>query len=103
MTEQELYVDSGIVAGDFVEEIQAAVDDVKTMKRTVKEFMTFEMILLENRMEGRAEGRDKERENFAFKMLRKGKALDEILELTELPLKRIKEIAAENSIEIKVS
>ncbi len=56
------------------------------------------MTLLENRMAGRAE----ERENFAFKMLRKGKPIKEILEFTELSIERIKEIAAENSIAIKV-
>ena len=65
--------------------------------------MTYEMTLLENRMAGREEGRAEERENFVVKMLRKGTAIEDILELTELPLKRIKEIATQNSIELKAN
>ena len=64
----------------------------------MKEFMTYEMTLSGNRMAGRAEGFG----GVALKMLRKGKPLDEILELTELSIERIKEIAAENSIALKV-
>lgn len=77
--------------------------------------MTFEMMLLENRMagydeghtEGLAEGLEKGLEKglaegrggIALKMLRKGNPLGEI---SELPIERIKQIAAENSIAIKL-
>ena len=97
------YVDSGIVDGNFVEELNEAVDDVKSMKKAVKEFMTFEMILLENRMAGRAEGIAEERENFAYKMLLDGVSIYKIQDWTKLSLERIKEIAAENSITLKVN
>ena len=60
--------------------------------------MTYEMALLESKLQGRKEVLGE----IALKMLRKGMAIDEILELTELPLERIKEIAAENSIALKV-
>ena len=69
--------------------------------------MTYEMALLEARMEGRAEGfvegRAEIRGEFVLKMLRKGTAIEDILEFTELPIERIKEIAAENSIELKAN
>ena len=47
-------------------------------------------------------GRAERLGSVTLKMLRKGKPLDEILELTELSIERIKEIAAENSIALKV-
>ena len=115
------YVDSGIVSGDFVIELDEAVQIVKTNRKAVKEFMTFEMILMENRMaghaegllkgraegllEGRAEGlmegrakglmegRAEERTNLALKMLHKGKSFEEIHEFTELSIERIKKLA----------
>ena len=69
--------------------------------------MTYEMTLLENRMagfaEGHAEGRAEERENFAFKMLLDGMSISKIQEWTKLSIERIKEIAAENSIALKVN
>ena len=87
------YVDSGIVDGDFVSELNEAVQIVKTNQRAVKEFMTFEMILMENRMAGRAEGRAENEKELILKMLRKGKTFEEIYELTEIPVERIKKIA----------
>ena len=60
--------------------------------------MTFEMILLENRMAGRAEGiaegRAENEKMFVLKMLQKGKTFEEIHELIEIPIERIKELAA---------
>ena len=97
------YVDAGIVSGEFVKEVDEAVQIVKTNRRGVKEFMTFEMMLLENRMagydEGHTEGRIEMGTGIALKMLRKGNPIDEI---SELPIERIKQIAAENSIAIKL-
>ena len=60
--------------------------------------MTYEMAFLESKLQGRKEVLGE----IALKMLRKGMAIDEILEFTELPLERIKKIAAENSIVLKV-
>ena len=63
--------------------------------------MTYEMALLEARREGRVEGRAEIRGEIALKMLNDGIPVKKILELSELPIERIKEIAAENSIELK--
>ncbi len=67
--------------------------------------MTYEMALLEARREGFAEGfaegRAEIRGEIALKMLNDGMPVKKILEWTELPIERIKEIAAENSIELK--
>ena len=97
------YVESGIVEGKFVTALNDAVEEIKSMRKGMKEYMTYEMTLLENRMAGREEGRAEGRGEVALKMLRKGTAIEDILELTELPLKRIKDIAAENSIELKAN
>ena len=100
------YVENGAVDGVFVEELDDAVCDVKSMRKGMKEFMTYEMTLLENRMagfaEGRAEGRAKMGADIAIKMLLDGMSISKIQEWTELSIERIKEIAAENSIAIKV-
>lgn len=96
------YVDSGIIFGDFVQELDAAVQLVKSNRKAMKEFMTYEMSLLESRMEGEQrglllglqQGRNQEKESVALKMLRKGSSIDDIREMTELPIERIKELAA---------
>lgn len=109
------YVDRGIVAGRFVSELNRAVDSVKFNEKARLGFMTFQMFLLEEKMvaeargraeglaegrsEGLAEGRVKGlaegREAVAIKLLHKGKSLDEIHELTEIPLERIQQLAKE--------
>ena len=64
--------------------------------------MTYEMTLLEREMKGRAEERAKMGADIAIKMLLDGMSISKIPEWTELSIERIKEIAAENSIAIKV-
>ena len=92
------YVDCGIINGDFVQELDAAIQLVKSNRKAMKEFMTYEMSLLESRMEGEQrgllQGRDQEKESVALKMIRKDKSIDEIQEITELPIERIKELAS---------
>ena len=51
--------------------------------------MTFQMYLLEREMEAT----QKRSEEIALKMIRKGKSLEEIQEFTDLPAKRINELA----------
>ena len=51
------YIDKNIVAGEFVEKLNTAVCDVKSMKKARLDFMTFEMYLKEREMKGREEGR----------------------------------------------
>ena len=72
--------------------------------------MTFQMALLEERMEGELcgeqrglaqgieRGRNEEREALALKMLRKGKSIEEVREFTDLPFERLKQLADNNSI-----
>ena len=96
------YVDRGIISGEFVKKIDDAVVDVKSMRKEMKEFMTYEMTLLENRMAGRAEGRAEGHAEVALKMLLDGMPINKIQKLTELSIERIKEIAAENSVALKV-
>lgn len=90
------YVDNGIVSGTFVKELDDAVKSVKMNEKVRHDFMTLQMALLEERMEGEERGRAKEREALAIKMLRKGKSFDEVQEFTELPLQRILELANDN-------
>lgn len=104
------YVDSGIVSGKFVEDIACAVDSVKSNQKVRHDFMTFQMALLEERMEGELcgeqrglaqgieRGRNEEREALALKMLRKGKSIEEVREFTDLPFERLKQLADNNSI-----
>ena len=96
------YVENGAVDGVFVEELDDAVGDVKSMRKGMKEFMTYEMTLLEREMKGHAEERAKMGADIAIKMLLDGMSISKIQEWTELSIERIKEIAAENSIAIKV-
>ena len=50
------YVESGIVVGDFVKKLDAAVWEVKTNQRARLDFMTYEMALLEREAEGIEKG-----------------------------------------------
>ena len=52
-------VDRGIVFSDFVHELDDAVQLVKSNRRAMKDFMTYEMSLIESRMEGLLRGREK--------------------------------------------
>ena len=52
------YVDSGIISGSFVEELDDAVNNVKSNRKARKEFMTYQMALLESRLEGEEKGRE---------------------------------------------
>ena len=91
------YVDSGIVSGKFVEELDVAVNSVKSNEKARHDFMTLQMALLEERMEGELQGeqrgRAKERESVAIKLIRRGRPLEEIQEDTGLSIQRIHELA----------
>ena len=90
------YVDSGIVSGKFVEELDAAVDSVKSNEKARHDFMTFQMYLLEHEMKTEERVRNEERESVAIKMLRKGKSFDEVHEFTDLPIPRLEQLAHDN-------
>ena len=91
------YVDSGIVSGKFVEELDVAVNSVKSNEKARHDFMTLQMALLEERMEGELQGeqrgRAKERESVAIKLIRRGRPIQEIHEDTGLSIQRIHELA----------
>lgn len=91
------YVDSGIISGKFVEELDVAVNSVKSNEKARHDFMTLQMALLEERMEGELQGeqrgRAKERESVAIKLIRRGRPLEEIQEDTGLSIQRIHELA----------
>ena len=90
------YVDKGIVSGDFVKELDQAVQLVKSNRKAMKEFMTYEMALLEERLVGEQQGLNKGIESVAIKMLRKGKSFDEVHEFTDLPIPRLEQLATDN-------
>ena len=99
------YVDSGIVSGKFVEQLDAAVYSIKSNEKVRHDFMTLQMALLEERIEGEQygfaqgieQGRNEERELLALKLLRRGRPLQEIQEDTGLPFQRLQQLAGDHS------
>ena len=85
------YVDKGIVSGDFVKELDQTVQLVKSNRKAMKEFMTYQMALLESEMtgeqRGRAQGielgRTEGTESVAIKLIRRGRPIQEIHEDTD--------------------
>ena len=98
------YVDKGIISGDFVKELNDAVQLVKSNRKAMKEFMTYQMALLESEMtgeqRGRAQGielgRTEGTESVAIKLIRRGRPLQEIHEDTGLPIQRLEQLANDN-------
>ena len=93
-----------MVSGDFVKELDDAVQLVKSNRKAMKEFMTYQMALLEERMEGEQRGlaqgiklgRTEGTESVAIKLIRRGRPLIEIHEDTGLPIQRLEQLANEN-------
>ena len=83
------YVDSGIVSGTFVKELDEAVRGVKSNEKARLEFMTYQMALLESKLEGEERGR----ESVAVNLINMGMAIEKIQEATNLSLEKIKELA----------
>ena len=104
------YVDCGVVSGKFVKKLDAAVKSIKRNEKVRHDFMTLQMALLEERMEGELQGeergrakglelgRNEGREAVAIKLIRRGRSFDEIHEDTGLSLERIEELAEHNSL-----
>ena len=90
------YVDSGIISGRFVKQLDNAVNAVKKNKKARMDFMTFQMYLLEHEMEAEARGRIEGAETVALNLIRRGRPLQEIHEDTGLPIQRIQQLAKKN-------
>ena len=90
------YVDSGIISGRFVKQLDNAVNAVKNNKKARMDFMTFQMYLLEHEMEAEARGRIEGAETVALNLIRRGRPLQEIHEDTGLPIQRIQQLAKKN-------
>ena len=87
------YVDSGIISGKFVEELDVAVNSVKSNKKARHDFMTLQMYLLEHEMETEKRVRNEERKSVAINMIRDGMSLEKIQKFTKLSFEHIKELA----------
>lgn len=55
--------------------------------------MTYQMALLESKLEGEEKGREEERTSIALNMIRAGLPLDQIQKFTQLTLDKISELA----------
>ena len=94
-------MDSGIVSSDFVKELDDAVQLVKSNRKAMKEFMTYEMALIESEMtgeqRGRAQGielgRTEGTESVAIKLIRMGLKFADIQKATDLPIHRLEQLA----------
>lgn len=64
------YVDNGIVAGNFVQKLDDAVNSVKSNEKARLEFMTFQMYLKERELESNQKGREEGREETLVQNLR---------------------------------
>ena len=87
------YVDKNVIADAFIKKIDEAVQVVKSNQKARKEFMTYQMALLESKMDGEERGRAEERNSIALNMIRKGLSLEDIHEITTLSIEKIKELA----------
>lgn len=83
------YVESGAVSSEFVKKLDEAVKIVKSNRKAMKEFMTYEMTLLESRQEGSI----KKAEDIALKLIHRGDSIQDIHEITELTIDHIKKLA----------
>ena len=83
------YVDTGVINGNFVKQLDDAVKTVKSNQKARLDFMTYHMALLESKLDGREE----ERNSIALNMLKDGLPFDQIQKFTKLTLDKIKELA----------
>lgn len=87
------YVDSGIISSSFIKDLDTAVQTVKFNQKARKEFMTYQMALLESELEGEKRGRIEGIESVALNMLTEGFSFEQIQKLTKLSIDKIKELA----------
>ena len=83
------YVDSGIVAGNFIQKLDNAVNSVKSNEKARLDFMTFQMYIKEHEEKVREE----ERTSIALNMIRAGLPFDQVQQFTKLTLDKIADLA----------
>lgn len=86
------YMNGKITKNGFIEEIDDTIRHVKLDGAKEADYMTFQMMIDEERDEAREEGKKEMAVSMALKMLSKGKSLEEITEFTELPPECIEEL-----------
>ena len=93
------YVARGVVADDFIAELDVAVRDVKFAKKVRLEYMTLELMIQERaeqaRAEGRTEGRIENMLEVAKKMLSLNMSLSNIIAITGWSKEKILQLAAD--------
>lgn len=86
----------------FVQEFDRAVQLVKSNRKAMKEFMPYEMSLLEREQQGllrgRAEGITKGTEEVAINLFKLGMDLAFIQSATHLSIERIKQLVKDTSV-----
>lgn len=95
------YVNDHKPKDDFTLEIENEVIRLKHDKEVRREFMVLSTRLKDERMMGREEGRAEEKRYVVLTMLKKGYALEDIQELSQLSKNEILSIAHEENIKIK--
>ena len=91
------YVDGVISNDEFVKEIDDEIKEVKKIKQERVSYMTFAMKMMEERKEGRKEGKFED----AIEMLKDKMSLALIAKYTKLSVEQIKQLVSEHNIPVK--
>ena len=87
------YVAGRGINGNFIRELDDAVQKVKISKEWRLNYMTYELALLEREELGEERGREEERNSIAFNLIKMGMKFEDISKATLLSIDKIKEIA----------
>lgn len=87
------YVAGRGINGDFIKELDDAVQKVKVSKEWRLNYMTYELALLEREELGEERGRETERNSIAFNLIKMGMKFEDISKATFLSIDKIKELA----------
>ena len=88
------YLDGKESDDEFVERLAEEVKKVKRNEKWRRDYMMLYMRDKENREEGRQEGRQEGQERIVLNMIQKGMDLEQIADLTDIPLEEVKKIDA---------
>ena len=87
------YIDTGKTESEFTKQLEESVNKVKSNGEWRRKYMSFDMILMEEKQEAREEGREEgsysTKIEFARTMLSDGESLDKIQRYTHLSLAEI--------------